>query len=107
METKAQSYKSRIFKQAHAIRKATGKAFAICLLKAWQAYKLVQKMRQQVVKFAYEKVDGSLRYATGTLTNLSQQIKGTGSGNNYTVAYFDMEAQAFRSFKIENLLTVY
>lgn len=106
-QNKPQSFRSKIFNQAHTIRKATGKAFAICLIKAWQAYRLVKRMRTEVVKFAFEKLDGSLRYATGTLQIAKDAVKGTGSVNHYTIAYFDTVAQGFRSFRIENLIAVY
>lgn len=64
-------------------------------------------MRREIVTFAYEKADGSLRKAKGTLKDVSNLIKGTGSENYKTVRYFDVEANGFRSFKVENLITVY
>ena len=33
--------------------------------------------------------------------------KGTGPENYKTVRYFDVEANGFRSFKVENLITTY
>lgn len=59
------------------------------------------------ITFAYEKADGSLRKAKGTLKDISNLIKGTGSENYKTVRYFDVEANGFRSFKVENLITIY
>jgi hypothetical protein len=58
------------------------------------------------VRFAYEKADGSLRYALGTLTG-GFEIKGTGKPNFKTLAYFDVEANGFRCFKVENLIRTY
>ncbi|MFR9511374.1 MAG: SH3 beta-barrel fold-containing protein [Rikenellaceae bacterium] len=43
----------------------------------------------------------------GTLREVSQLIKGNGSDTPSTLRYFDVDAQAFRSFRIENLITVY
>lgn len=40
------------------------------MLKAWELYRLAKKMRQGIVMFAFEKVDGSIRYANGTLANM-------------------------------------
>lgn len=51
--------------------------------------------------------DGSLRKAKWTLQDVSSLIKGTGSENYKTVRYFDVDANGFRSFKVENLITVY
>ena len=39
-------------------------------IKAWELYRLAKKMRTETVRFAYEKTDGSIRYAEGTLMNL-------------------------------------
>ena len=61
--------------------RATGKAFAVCLSKAWALYRLTKRMRREIVTFAYEKADGSLRKAKGTLKDTSNLIKGTGSEN--------------------------
>lgn len=87
--------------------RATGKAFAVCLSKAWALYRLTKRMRREIVTSAYEKADGSLRKAKGTLKDTSNLIKGTGSENYKTVRYFDVEANGFRSFKVENLITIY
>ena len=35
--------------------------------RAWALYRLTQRMRAGVVRFAYEKADGTLRKAAGTL----------------------------------------
>ena len=64
-------------------------------------------MKKETVSFAYEKADGSLRKAKGTLQDVSNLIKGTGIENYKTVRYFDVDANGFRSFKVENLITVY
>ena len=64
-------------------------------------------MHRGIVTFAYEKADGSLRRAKGTLKDVQSLIKGTGSENYKTVRYFDVDANGFRSFKVENFITVY
>jgi hypothetical protein len=99
------NFRSRVFKQAHQIRKETGKLISVCLVKAWAAYRLVKKMRTSIVKFSFEKKDGSLRYANGTLTQ--GEVKGTGIPNFKTVNYYDTDANGFRSFLVSNLLTIY
>ena len=48
-------------RRAWHLFRSTGKAFAVCLSKAWQLYRLTKRMRAGVVRFAYEKADGTLR----------------------------------------------
>lgn len=101
------NFRSKVFKQAYELMKATGKAFAVCLSKAWSFYRLTKRMHREVVIFTYEKADGTLRKAKGTLKDVQSLIKGTGTENYKTVRYFDVKANGFRSFKVENLITVY
>lgn len=102
------TFRTKVFKRAYAIMKATGKAFAVCLSKAWALYRLAKQMRtKSEVAFAYEKKDGTLRKAFGTLKNVSQFVKGTGKTSTGVFHYWDLEAVAFRCFKVENLVTIY
>ena len=104
MKTK---FRSNVFKRAYVIRSTTGKTFAVCLSKAWALYRLAKQMRaKEEVCFAYEKKDGTLRKAFGTLKNVSQFVKGTGKTSTGVFHYWDLEAVAFRCFRIENLITV-
>lgn len=102
------NFRTTVFIQAHQIKKNTGKSFAVSLSKAWALYRLSKKMRiNDEVLFTYEKKDGSLRRAYGTLKNVRQFIKGTGASSLKVFRYWDLEAVAFRCFKIENLITIY
>lgn len=99
---------SMIMRRAWVIARTTGKAFAVCLSKSWALYRLVKLMRAGVVRFAYEKADGTLRRACGTLKDAGLLVKGTGrEDNGRTVKYYDVEAQGFRSFRAENFITAY
>lgn len=94
--------------RAWALYRETRKSFAVCLSKAWALYRLIKKMREGVVSFAFEKTDGTLRRAKGTLKDVQQFIKGTGEGTpSKTVRYYDLDRQAFRSFRIENFIALY
>jgi hypothetical protein len=64
-------------------------------------------MKKSVVAFAYEKTDGSLRRAKGTLADVASTIKGTGAENYKTVRYYDIDAKGWRSFRAENLIAIY
>lgn len=101
------SFRHKVFCMAYELTHATGKTFAVCLSKAWALYRLTREMHKGIVAFAYEKADGSLRKAKGTLKDIQNLIKGTGKENYKTVRYFDVEADGFRSFKIENFITAY
>ena len=107
MKTQQTTFRSKVFKYAWQIVKSTGKSFRIALLKAWQVFKLRKRMAKEIVKFAFEKADGSLRYAYGTLQQTASLVKGTGKENFKSVAYFDTVANGFRSFKVENLIKIY
>ena len=69
----------------------------------------LQKMQRGIVKFYFQKVDGSIREAWGTLNE--KYIPTTTSTNNKakneTVqTYFDTEKQEFRCFKKLNLVSI-
>ena len=96
-----------IMRRAWELYRTTGKAFAVCLSRSWVIFRLIQRMRSSVVQFSYEKINGTLRKAKGTLKDVTALVKGTGKETPKTVRYFDVDVQAFRSFKIENLITVY
>lgn len=98
---------STIMRRAWQIARATGKAFAVALSKSWQLYRLTKQMRAGIVRFAYEKADGTLRKALGTLKDTAALVKGTGRPDGRTVRYYDVEADGWRSFKVENFITAY
>ncbi|WP_300868808.1 SH3 beta-barrel fold-containing protein [uncultured Alistipes sp.] len=99
---------SKVMRRAWQIARATGKAFAVVLSKSWQLYRLAKQMRAGIVKFAYEKADGTLRKAIGTLKDTTVLVKGTGRPDDgRTVRYYDVEADGWRSFKVENFVTAY
>ena len=64
-------------------------------------------MRGSVVEFRFRKISGDLRQAYGTLVAsvIDPLIKGTEKKNNPTlITYYDLQKQAFRCFKEENLI---
>jgi len=99
------NFRSEVFKRAYQIAKATNKCFAVCLSKAWQLYALMKKMKTQAVTFYYEKKDGSLRKAKGTL-QVEYQNKTDKPKNTAVFTYYDLEAKGFRAFQIQNLIKV-
>lgn len=99
---------SNLMHRAWAIARATGKCFSVALAKAWELYRLTKRMREGIVRFAYEKADGTIRKALGTLKDTAVLVKGDNrSDNGKAFKYYDTEAQGFRSFKVENLIAIY
>lgn len=98
---------SQIMKMAWRFFKITGQAFAECLKKAWANYKLVERMRKGIVKFYFQKVDGSTREAWGTL---NEKLIPPTSGddkrkrNDTVQVYYDTEINEYRCFKKLNLI---
>lgn len=67
-------------------------------------------MRGEVVRFCYQKLDGTIRYAVGTLQSDAVQanIKGTGIPKCYygMFAYIDLQKMAWRGFKEERIIGI-
>ena len=100
-------FRSQVFKRAYEIAKATGKAFAVCLSKAWQLYQLSKQMKSSIITFYFEKKDGTLRKAQGTLK--SDYLPTSTAQNNRlsspkVFTYFDTEINEYRAFKVENFI---
>lgn len=110
MEQKT-NFRARVMKYAHQLFKSTKKNWRYCMLKAWELYRLAKRMRTGVVRFVFEKADGSIRIANGTLANVP--VGSTVRGKRITkpsyktFAYFDVDKLEMRCFKIENIVTIY
>ena len=70
--------------------------------------KLKVQMKKRIVKFYFQKVDGSLREAFGTLSeSVIPQTQSNGRKMNDTCqVYFDTERESWRCFKKANLIKV-
>ena len=73
---------------------------------------LVAEMKERVVSFAFQKADGTTRHASGTLmpdaieSFLGPATGTTRSPNPDVVVYFDVDAQAFRSFRKDRFIGI-
>ena len=109
MEKKG-NFRVRVMKYAWQLFKTTNQAWKICMIKAWQLYRLAKAMREGVVSFFYQKADGTIRKAIGTLRNVPAGAtlggKKVTKPSYKTMAYFDVEKNSFRCFKVENLICV-
>ncbi len=100
---------SNIMCMAWQMCHATGEAFAECLHKAWQVFKLKIRMRAGIVQFFYLKSStGELRQAFGTLNDaMCPETKGSDrKPNKHLVTYYDTVAEGWRSFRMFNFVKV-
>lgn len=74
---------------------------------AWANIKLKAALSKRVVKFYFQKVDGSLREAYGTLmSDRIPETKGEKKTNDTCQVYFDTEKDEWRCFKKANLVKI-
>lgn len=98
-----------IMQMAWQFVKRNGFTMAEALKAAWLNFKLKAAMAVRIVKFYFQKVDGSIREAYGTLkTDLVPATSGNDNRRkNETVqTYYDTEVQSWRCFKRANLLRI-
>lgn len=102
------NFRSLTFSRAWSMHRETGKSFSVCLAIAWRAYNLVKKMKSEIVEFTFEKVDGTLRRAKGTIQSARERItESTRKPNFKSITFFDTERNEYRSFRTENLISIH
>lgn len=105
---KKNNFRARVMKYAWQLWRATKNQWRLCMIKAWKLYKLAKAMREGVVEFVYSKADGTTRIARGTLVNVpagaTLRGKKVTKPSYKTMTYFDVDRNAFRSFRVENLI---
>ena len=99
---------SEVMKLAWQFVKKNGYTMSEALKVAWMNIKLKGQMKKRIVKFYFQKVDGSLREAFGTLSErVIPAIQGASRKMNDTCqVYFDTEKEEWRCFKKANLMRV-
>lgn len=75
---------------------------------AWTNMKLRAQMKSRIVKFYFQKVDGSVREAWGTLSEkiVSATGEDTRKKNDTVQTYFDTDRGEWRCFKKANLIRI-
>lgn len=88
--------------------KRNGYTMSEALKCAWANVKLRAALNKRIVKFYFQKVNGEIREAYGTLkTELIPETKGDDRKRNDTVqVYFDTEKSEYRCFKKANLIRI-
>ena len=86
--------------------KQTGFSFSECLKKALANFKLKKEMQTKIVRFYFQKVNGEIREAWGTLSpDLMPKTEQNQRKPNDTVpVYFDTEINEFRCSQKFNLV---
>jgi hypothetical protein len=106
MRTK--EFLSDVMRLAWQFVKRNGFTMSEALKVAWANAKLRMRMKELIVKFYFQKVDGSIREAYGTLNEkMMPATKGEERKKNDTVqTYYDTERQEWRCFKKANLISI-
>lgn len=109
MSTQKRNQLSEIMKLAWQFVRKNGYTMAEALKCAWANIKLKTAMKDRIVKFYFQKVDGSVREAFGTLkeTLLPSATGVENRKRSETVqVYFDTEKSEYRCFKKANLIKI-
>ncbi len=98
-----------LMKRAWMFVKVYGFSMAEAMKQAWLVLKLKAALKNGIVKFYYQKLNGETRTAWGTLKeSLLPPNKGTESRkrSEKIQVYFDTEKSEYRSFKVANLISI-
>lgn len=108
MATKTRNMMREVMNLAWQMVKRNGFSMSEALKVAWTNIKVRAMMSRQIVKFYFQKVDGSIREAFGTLAdNIVPATSGCDRKRNDTVqTYYDTERQDWRCFKKANLVRI-
>lgn len=108
MSTNIKNQMREVMNLAWQLVKRNGFSMSEALRVAWVNMKLKAQMKSKIVKFYFQKVDGSVREAFGTLNEkMMPETKGDNRKKNDTVqTYFDTEIGEFRCYKKANLLKI-
>lgn len=94
--------------RAAAIQLENGFSKSAALLMAHGIERLIEGMHRGEVAFSYTKEDGSVRRARGTLADYEYCFKRpyVPRPENTFVVYFDLDKQAWRTFRAANFLKI-
>ena len=103
------SVSSEVMKLAWQFIRKNGMNLSEALKSAWANIKLRTAMKSRIVKFYFQKVDGTIREAYGTLKEgLVPALSGSDNRkkNDTVQTFFDTEKSEWRCFKKANLMQV-
>ncbi|MCR5697744.1 MAG: SH3 beta-barrel fold-containing protein [Marinilabiliaceae bacterium] len=98
--------KTKVFETAWQFSRSFGWCFSKALTQAWLYYRLKKQLTSRIVHFYFQKVDGSIREAYGTLKeSLLPPTNGEKRNYRFCQTFFDTEINDWRSFKTMNLVS--
>lgn len=107
---KQQFSRSEILTLAHQIRRQNQfLTWGQCQAQAWQVARLRAALRAGATRFTFQKQDGEVREALGTLNPafFQYEYKGSDRAESPTaIRYYDLEKGGWRSFRAERILKV-
>jgi len=107
---KQQFNRSEILTLAHQIRRQNQfLSWGQCQAQAWQVARLRAALRAGATRFTFQKENGEVRVAYGTLNQqfFEYEYKGSDRAENPTaIKYYDLDKNAWRSFRAERILKV-
>lgn len=107
MSTTLKNTLREVMQLAWQFVKKNGYSMSEALKVAWMNIKLKVQMKKRICKFYFQKVDGSLREAFGTLNeHVIPQTQGARKMNDTCQVYFDTERESWRCFKRANLIRI-
>lgn len=108
MSTQTKNQMRELMMAAWSFVRKNGYTMAEALKCAWANFKLRKAMASRIVRFYFQKVDGSIREAFGTLSaNIVPPTQGSERKRNDTCQlYFDTEKSEWRCYKKANLIRV-
>ena len=107
MSTTFKNSMREVMSLAWQMVKRNGFTMSEALKVAWRNYKLKKAMATRIVKFYFQKIDGSVREAYGSLQeSIVPQTSGTRKSNDTVQTYWDCEKASWRCFKKANLLRI-
>lgn len=107
MSTRVKNMMREVMVLAHQFIRKNGMSLSEALKTAWANIKLKASMKSRIVKFYFQKVDGSVREAYGTLKeNIVPATQGERKNNDTCQTYYDCEKEDWRCFKKANLLKI-
>lgn len=109
MATTFKNQLSNIMRMAWVFVRKYGFSMSAAMKQAWLNAKLKKEMSKRIVKFYFQKINGEIREAYGTLAEtMIPAIAGTDNRkkNDSVQVYYDCEKEEWRCFKIANLLKI-
>ncbi len=107
MSTKGKNTMREVMQLAWQFIRMNGFNMSEALKTAWRNIKLRKAMTERICKFVFQKIDGTIRIAYGTLKSDIVPATSEERRPNATIqVYYDTEKESWRCFKRAQLLEI-